>query len=149
MGRFRRHFAPRLALGGYGGLDFLSLFGRKCRSKGQFLRTPCIQNGSKIALSSIDRRLDPPKMNSGRGFKISEKVNVDLLNNPDWSKIFPKSIQFDPWVVLGRFRRHFAPTSALGAVPDESVKIYERPFRRKCRSKGPFVSLLEFAFLKK
>ena len=70
LGRFRRHFAPRSAPGrspSTGVLDFWRVFGWKCRSKGHFCGPPWIQNGCKIVFLSIDRRLAPRKMTSGRG----------------------------------------------------------------------------------
>ena len=45
---------------------------------GGFWLLPGIQNGSKIAPLSIDRRLDPPKMTSGRGL---EQNKICLVKN--------------------------------------------------------------------
>jgi len=42
-------------------------FSSKTVEKGSFWEPPKSPNGSKTALSSIDRRLDPPKIVSGRG----------------------------------------------------------------------------------
>ena len=53
----------------FGLMLFWSLFGRKWSPQGSFLGPPEIQNATKIALLSIDRRLDPPKMVSGRGLE--------------------------------------------------------------------------------
>ena len=50
------------------------------------LPPPWIQNGSKIELLSIDRRLDPPKMTSGRGFRKIMKIRwkIDAKSDAFW-----------------------------------------------------------------
>ena len=53
---------------------FWSLLAETGAQKGSFLGPAWIQNGSKIAFLSIDRRLDPPKMTSGRGFGKNMKI---------------------------------------------------------------------------
>ena len=45
---------------------------------GRFWDPPKSQNGSKIAFLCIDRRLDPPKMVSGRGFGTIRKINEKM-----------------------------------------------------------------------
>ena len=87
--RFRRHFGTRSAPGRPGQFDGVTCgraFGWKRRSKGPFWDPPWILNGSKILLSSADRRLDPPKIASG-------KVIGKTMNK--YEKSMRKSIFFD------------------------------------------------------
>ena len=64
LDRFRRQIAPRSAPGrsfSQGVPRRWRLFGRKGGDKGRFWDLPKSQNGSKIVLLCIDRRLDLPK----------------------------------------------------------------------------------------
>ena len=54
-------------------------------------------------------------------FKHTQNIMQKHVKNheqsiPNWPKILQKSIKSDPWVVLGRFRCHFAPRSAPGRL---------------------------------
>ena len=58
----------------WGDCSFWSLLAENGAQRGPFLGPAWIQNGSKIAFLSIDRRLDPPKMTSERRFGKSMKM---------------------------------------------------------------------------